>query len=237
MRTLALILALSSLLTATLSQSTAVPGYPPITPSIPTNTTPSFGTHYAVLNLDLIDVLVGSINTTAQGESFISSVSTWTKAVAALPSPPLTIFTRVYFLPGHPELTSQTPFFGAGGALENQTSTSPITEIYPSFDTTGATVLQKTRYYAGAGNALEEILSTQGIDTVVISGIRTSGVVLSTTYRLFDLNYKVFVISNNTIESPPDTPGIDAAILEGVIPKLPAGVITLEQAMAAIGAS
>jgi hypothetical protein len=54
---------------------------------------------------------------------------------------------------------------------------------------------------------------------------------------LFDLNYKFFVISSNIIESPPDTLDIDAAILEGVIPKLLANVITLEQALSAIQAS
>lgn len=52
-------------------------------------------------------------------------------------------------------------------------------------------VLQKTRYYAGAGNGLEEILRAQRIDTVVLSGIRTSGVILNTAYRLFDADYKV----------------------------------------------
>jgi len=45
--------------------------------------------------------------------------------------------------------------------------------------------------YAGAGNGLEEILRAQQIDTVIMSGIRTSGVILSTAYRLFDLDYKV----------------------------------------------
>lgn len=70
--------------------------------------------------------------------------------------------------------------------------------------------------------------------TEIQSGVRTSGVILSTAYRLFDLNYKVFVISNNTIESPSDEPGIDAAIKEGILPKLPADVITLEQAIAAL---
>lgn len=60
---------------------------------------------------------------------------------------------------------------------------------------------------------------------------------MSTAYRLFDLNYKVYVISNNTIETPSNVPGIDAAIKEGVIPKLPADVITLEQAIAALGRS
>ena len=43
-----------------------------------------------------------------------------------------------------------------------------------------------------------------------------------------------YVIANNTIESPPDTPGINEAILAGMIPKLPANVITLDQAIAAV---
>lgn len=46
-----------------------------------------------------------------------------------------------------------------------------------------------------------------------------------------------YVISNNTIETPSDVPGINAAILEGIIPKLPANVITIEQAIAALGRS
>jgi hypothetical protein len=46
-----------------------------------------------------------------------------------------------------------------------------------------------------------------------------------------------YIISNNTIETPPDTPGINVAILEGVIPKLPANVITIEQAIEALGNS
>ena len=50
-------------------------------------------------------------------------------------------------------------------------------------------------------------------------------------------NVSRYVISNNTIETPPDTPGINAAILEGVIPKLPAQVVSVEQAIEALGRS
>lgn len=67
------------------------------------------------------------------------------------------------------------------------------------------------------------------------SGIRTSGVILSSAYRLFDINYKVYVIGDNVLETPGDNaPAIDAAIKTGVIPKLPANVITLKQALAAL---
>lgn len=49
-----------------------------------------------------------------------------------------------------------------------------------------------------------------------------------------DIFGRSYVIANNTIEPSPDEPGINAAILEGIIPKLPADVITIEQAMAAL---
>ena len=60
---------------------------------------------------------------------------------------------------------------------------------------------------------------------------------LSTAYRLFDLNYNVYVISDNSIETPSDAPGVDAAIKQGVLPKLPTNVITLDQAIAALARS
>lgn len=72
-------------------------------------------------------------------------------------------------------------------------SNDPLTQIYPEFqpDPVNDVVLGKSRYYAGSGNSLETILEAQGIDTVIFSGIRTSGALLTTMYRFFDLDYKV----------------------------------------------
>jgi hypothetical protein len=41
------------------------------------------------------------------------------------------------------------------------------------------------------------------------------------------------VISNNTIETPPEK-NIPDAILNGILPKLPVEVVTIEEAMAAL---
>lgn len=43
-----------------------------------------------------------------------------------------------------------------------------------------------------------------------------------------------YVIANNTIESPPDDPSINYNILQGILPKVPIDVITIEQAMDAL---
>jgi len=45
------------------------------------------------------------------------------------------------------------------------------------------------------------------------------------------------VIANNTIETPPNTPDINTNILEGILPKVPVNVITLEQALVALNNS
>lgn len=167
--------------------------YPHCIASTISNASFSFGQHYAVLNLDLINALVGGVNETAAGKAFISNTAKWIDAVHAQSPPPLSIFTRIYFSNSHkPEVGPQAPFAQVGGTLG--TAASPLTKLYPAFTVdkeAGDVVLQKTRYYAGAGNALEQILSTQKIDTVILSGIRTSGVILSTAYRLFDLDYNV----------------------------------------------
>ncbi|KAK5121764.1 hypothetical protein LTR85_004639 [Meristemomyces frigidus] len=224
------------------SSSTA-PGYDCYPTCIPStvlaNQSLSFGRHYAVLNLDLINALVSPLANTSAGAAFISNTACWIDAVHAQNPPPLSIFTRIYFSNAHkPELGPLTPFAAVGGALG--TANSSETMLYPAFhvdEAAGDTVLQKTRYYAGAGNGLEEILRAQQIDTVVLSGIRTSGVILSTAYRLFDLDYNVYVIANNTIETPPNNPDINTNILAGILPKIPVDVITIEQAMAALNRS
>ena len=148
------------------------PGYGDITPSIlPNDTTLSFGQHYAVLNLDLIEGLVAAVNTTAAGQSFINNTANWINTVHQQCPPPLSIFTRIYFSNAMlPEVTADTPFQAAICAFGNITASSALSQLHPAFVPLPDydVVLQKTRYYAGASNGLEEILSSQGIDTVVI---------------------------------------------------------------------
>lgn len=45
------------------------------------------------------------------------------------------------------------------------------------------------------------------------------------------------MIANNTIESPPNAPDINGNILNGIFPKIPVDVITIEQAIAALNQS
>lgn len=179
----ATLVVLASLFTsATVAQS---PGYGDIPSTLAANASLSFGQHYAVLNLDLINGLVGSINTTTQGQSFINNTARWINAVHQQNPAPLSIFTRIYFSTVlRPEIGPTSPFASAVAALGNATDTSPQSQIYPAFQPLPDydVVLRKSRYYSGDGNSLEEILSSQQIDTVVLV---CSFTILSDLYQLY----------------------------------------------------
>ena len=184
---------------ASAQSSSGAPGYTCmptcIDSTVPSNETLSFGKHYAVLNLDYIEALASGVANTSASAAWLNNTATWIDAVHAQDPPPLSIYTRIYFSAStKPEIGPNAPFASVAGMLG--TSDDPLTELVPTVrsrvnESLNDVVLQKTRYYAGAGNSLEEILRTQEIDTVVLSGIRTSGVITDTAYRLFDLDYHV----------------------------------------------
>lgn len=99
-------------------------------------------------------------------------------------------------------------------------------------------MLVKTRYYAGAGNQLEIILKAQGITTVVLTGLRTSGVILDTAYRLYDMDFNVYVVKDCSFETPAGaaSEAIQSAILGagGVVEKMGGTVVSLKEALGAL---
>ncbi len=137
---------------------------------------------------------------------------------------PLTIFTSLYFShPSQPEMAHQGngPFKKLVQAFGTFERGSPGVQVYPRFRVDEEDILlQKTRWYAGAGNTLEQILRSQkhqhghyrmwyGVSpskggelimpvTVWIEPFWRH--VMSTIYRLFDLDFNIYVISDNVLE-------------------------------------
>lgn len=67
------------------------------------------------------------------------------------------------------------------------------------------------------------------------SGLSLSGVVMSTIYRLFDLDYNIYVISDNVIELPVDqNEAFSKVMLRQLIPKMNLRVISLDEALVAL---
>ncbi|KAI1391786.1 Isochorismatase hydrolase [Hypoxylon trugodes] len=196
----------------------------------------TFGKNYAVLNLDLMTVLINAVKDTTNGREFISNCSRWNDAVHKKESRPLTIFTTLFFNSGEPELAKTAPFGKLLEGFGSFAAKSDAVQIAPNFTTDEKDiVLQKTRWYAGAGNSLEQILRAQNIDTVILSGLSLSGVVMSTVYRLFDFDYNIFVISDNVLELPPSQhPEYARVMLDSLLAKMNLRVISIEDALKAL---
>ncbi|KAK9240283.1 Isochorismatase hydrolase [Lipomyces kononenkoae] len=198
--------------------------------------TVNFGQHYAVLNLDMMSILMDAIRDTTEGQVFISNCSRWNYAVHQKRCRPLTIFTSLAFNPSQPELDSKSTFAKLIAPFGTFEKGSSGVQIDPGFAVDEKDfVLHKTRLSATTGNSLEQILNSRGIDTVVISGLSISGVVMSTIYRLFDLDYNIYVISDNVLELPVnETAAFWKVMLDTLLPKMSLTAISLDEALQAL---
>ncbi|OJI88504.1 hypothetical protein ASPTUDRAFT_35482 [Aspergillus tubingensis CBS 134.48] len=196
----------------------------------------NFGKNYAVLNLDWIAVLIDAVKDTPEGQALIENLAKWNDAVHASASRPLTVFSTLSFYPGQPEVQPGTPFANLIAPFGEFRHGSPETQIYKAFSLDSQDiVLPKTRWSAMTGSVLEQILQAHGVKTVIISGLTLSGVVMATIYRLFDLDYNVYVIRENVLELPVEQHSAFANVmLDMLLPKMGIKVISVEEAINAL---
>jgi nicotinamidase-related amidase len=114
------------------------------------------------------------------------------------------IFVRVAFRDGYPEVSATNKAFSAvaerGGMTISEASTQIHHSVAPLPD---EPVVTKLRVSAFAGSDLEVILRSRGIDTLILTGIATSGVVLSTLREAADKDYGLIVLSDACLDADP----------------------------------
>ena len=77
------------------------------------------------------------------------------------------------------------------------TEDHPDTQVHSSLaPRAGEPVILKRRVSAFSGSDLDVLLRAAGADTLVLAGIATSGVVLSTLRQAADLDYRLIVLSD-----------------------------------------
>jgi nicotinamidase-related amidase len=82
---------------------------------------------------------------------------------------------------------------------------SPESEIHPSLDVQeDDIVVRKTRFGAFSTTDLYGILRSQGIDTLIVAGLTTAGVVLSTLRDAADEDYRLYVLADATADPDPE---------------------------------
>jgi len=79
----------------------------------------------------------------------------------------------------------------------------------------GDIVVRKTRIGAMSTTDLHEQMTARGIDTLVLAGISTSGVVMSTLVEAVDRDYRVFVLSDGVADQRSD---VHDVMLDTVFP-------------------
>jgi len=82
----------------------------------------------------------------------------------------------------------------------------PATAIHDSLaPQPGDIVVRKTRVGAMSTTDLDRQLRDRGIDTLILAGLSTSGVVLSTIVEAADRDYRLFVLSDGTDDPDAET--------------------------------
>jgi nicotinamidase-related amidase len=107
------------------------------------------------------------------------------------------VYVVVAFRAGYPEVSPRNPSFGpvreSGRFLEGAAGTEVHAALAPK---PGDAVVTKHRVSAFAGTDLDMILRANAIDTLVLAGLATSGVVLSTVRHAADADYRLIVVED-----------------------------------------
>jgi nicotinamidase-related amidase len=126
------------------------------------------------------------------------------------------IYVVVGFRPGYPEVSSRNKGFSAArssGRLSGADATAVHDAVAPR---EGEVTVTKRRVSAFTGSDLEVVLRAQGIDTLVLSGIATSGVVLSTLRQAADMDYRMVVLADCSADADPE---VHRVLTEKIFPR------------------
>ncbi len=141
------------------------------------------------------------------------------------------IYIVVSFREGYPEVSTRNRSFaaikGSARMLENQ----PDTQIHPQVaPRPGEIVIAKQRVGAFSTTNLETILRAQNITTLVLCGIATSGVVLSTVRWAADMDYELVVVEDCCADGDEE---VHRVLTQKVFPRQ-ASIVTAQELIAAL---
>ncbi|MWA05730.1 isochorismatase family protein [Actinomadura sp. LD22] len=114
------------------------------------------------------------------------------------------IYVVVGFRPGYPEVHPRNKVFGPmaeRGFEPDEASTAVAAAVAPR---PGEVVIAKKRISGFAGSDLDLVLRSGGIEHLVLTGIATSGVVLSTLTQAADLDFRLTVLADGCFDSDPE---------------------------------
>lgn len=138
----------------------------------------------------------------------------------------LVIFVRLGFQKGMPEISQNNNVFSAYKNKMDDNQMSLFMTLHSGLGVTeNDIVVDKKRVSAFSGNALDMILRAKNISHLVLSGVATSGIVLSSLREAFDKDYSLTVLSDGCADADEE---VHQFLIEKIFPKQ-AEVITIDE--------
>jgi nicotinamidase-related amidase len=139
-----------------------------------------------------MDLQVGTIARVAADYLPAAAAALATARAAQVP----VIHVALQLRPGHVDVHPRNKVFGSV-PRDLYTAEDPNAAIHPEVAPQGdEIVVFKNRVSAFSGNNLQQILAAQDIGHLVLTGIATGGIVLSTALQAADLDYRVTTLSD-----------------------------------------
>lgn len=126
-------------------------------------------------------------------------------------------YVRVGFADGEAPSGTMGRRIGREAALSMFHACAPATQIHDEIaPAEGDVVVRKTRVGPFGTTDLQEQLQARGIDTLLLAGISTSGVVLSTVRDAHDRDYRLIVLSDLCADPEAD---VHSFLIERIFPR------------------
>ncbi len=185
----------------------------------------------AVLVMDFENDIVGSLAEDVR-TPLLDKASTVIREARKANIP--VIYVVVRFRDGYPEVNVHNKLFRAlkeSGRLKEGTAGADIDPKVAPLP--GEVVVTKRRVGAFSTTDLETVLRAKNINTIVLAGISTSGVVLSTVRWAADKDYSIVVLSDVCADRDPE---VQRVLMDKVFP-WQATIVTSSEFLMALGVS
>jgi nicotinamidase-related amidase len=138
------------------------------------------------------------------------------------------VYVRVAFRTGAPEVSPHNLAFSRIAGTGTMGETDAATQVHAALaPQPGDIVVTKRRVSAFAGSDLDVVLRSLGVHTLVLAGIATSGVVLSTVRQAADLDFGLTVLRDGCLDADEE---VHRVLMDKVFPRQ-ASVVSAQEWM------
>jgi nicotinamidase-related amidase len=164
----------------------------------------------------VMDFQVGVVQRVAEGsEVLLETVNRAT--TAARDRAIAVIYVQVAFRAKAPEISGRNQIFSAIASSGTMNLNDSTTQIHPAIaPREDDIVVTKKRVSAFTGSDLDVVLRSLDVESLVLTGIATSGVVLSTLRQAADLDYEITVLRDACADSDAE---VHRVLLDKVFPR------------------